>query len=91
MTTQNGAREGAVPRPTTGAVPARVASWPSQRDADRILLAAQRTTERHHAILDLAAEGFEEQPTANCVRAAGRRLCAAITALADEVAEKRAA
>jgi hypothetical protein len=91
MTTMNRTREGVAPCPAGGAAPAPAADWPRQRDADRILLAADRTRERHAAILDLAAEGFSEQPSPNCVRAAARRLCAAIAALADEIAEGRAA
>lgn len=76
---------------TTHGTPPGVGTRTSEVDAERILLAARRTTERHHAILDLVAEGFAEQPSANCVRAAGRRLCANIVALADSIAKGRAA
>lgn len=69
--------------------PPGVGRHPGAGDADRILHAAQRTGERFDAILDLAAEGFREQPSANCVHAAGRRLCAAIASVADDVAKAK--
>lgn len=74
---------------TTHGTPPGVGTRTSEVDAERILHAAQRTRERQDAILDLAAEGFWEQPSTNCVLAASRRLCAAITSLANDVAKAK--
>lgn len=72
-------------------VPPGVGRRPDGSDRERILHAACRTRERHAAILDLAAEGFREQPSANCILAASRRLCGDIATLADALAKGRAA
>lgn len=47
-------------------------------------LAAEQA--RFHVTLGAVRADLEAQPSANCVRAAARRWCNAITAMADEIA-----
>ncbi|EFL01619.1 predicted protein [Streptomyces sp. SPB78] len=68
--------------------------WPVKRrpasavdDEQRAQLAAERA--RFHVTLGSVRADLEEQPSPALVLAAGRRWTTAITAMADEIAQKR--
>ncbi|MDH6122036.1 hypothetical protein ABH930_006372 [Kitasatospora sp. GAS204A] len=50
---------------------------------------ANETRARFHIVLGTVRAMLEEQPSDRAARAAGRRICAAVTALADDVAKAK--
>ncbi|MGW4691963.1 hypothetical protein ACWEO1_06245 [Kitasatospora cineracea] len=76
-----------------GHVPGR---WPSalqRMQAEREAATARHRDEtkaRFHNVLNGVRDILDDQPTPRTVRAAGRRLCAAVTLLADDVAKHKA-
>ncbi|MGW2256102.1 hypothetical protein ACWCXH_39090 [Kitasatospora sp. NPDC001660] len=76
--------EAANPRPA--------GAWPIPRSQQVRTARTDETRVRFHVVLDTARAMLEEQPSERTVRSTARRLCAAVTLLADEiVAEKREA
>lgn len=74
------------------ASPRPVGAWPVPRSQQVQTACTDETCVRFHVVLDTVRAMLEEQPSERTVRSTARRICAAVTLLADEiVAEKREA
>lgn len=71
-----------------GAWPAALQTMKAVREADAPQF-SDETRARFLTVLDGARSILNDQPTPRTVRAAGRRLCTAVTLLADDIAKQK--